>query len=537
MARETQYKKSFSGSIGSGMKSIMGSNGRRFYVLEHKVSSKYHKAGESQQIIVDQIELGRGSECQVRFDETFATVSRRHAAIVKDGDNWKLIHLSQVNSTYLNGHKVQKEWYLQSGDEIQLSTNGPKLGFIIPQGEKGLVKSIGLTARMNLFRQQALRPYKTAISILSVIFVLAIAAGVWALKTQKDIIDSQKVQIANIEEDFVEKQKQAEQKRIQDSIRNAQVLEEQKIQFEKEIAENNRRTKAAIEKAKREFGGSNGIDAMLKQQGIYKDVYYLYTEKVVFVGDGKETQIMEYKEKGGRIKKGSYGWSGTGFLLDDGRFVTARHCIEGWMYENPFDTTEISNYVRYVSSNKGYEIKAYFKAVSSISGQSFSFTNRDFTVSHSLDRRAQIGANEDGGSIYWVFPFPASDDWPETMWSTDYAYTTKTNGQKGNLRKDVALSQNLLPMQQLVAIGFPKGLGVMDGKELVDPISSSITCSRQGLANNGCILHSAGTDHGNSGGPILAISGDKLVVVGIVSRGDNKSEQFNWAVPISQIYK
>lgn len=137
MARETQYKKSFSGSIGSGMKSIMGSNGRRFYVLEHKVSSKYHKAGESQQIIVDQIELGRGSECQVRFDETFATVSRRHAAIVKDGDNWKLIHLSQVNSTYLNGHKVQKEWYLQSGDEIQLSTNGPKLGFIIPQGEKG----------------------------------------------------------------------------------------------------------------------------------------------------------------------------------------------------------------------------------------------------------------------------------------------------------------------------------------------------------------------------------------------------------------
>lgn len=524
MARETQYKRSLSGSIGSGMKSIMGSNDRRFYVLEHKVSSQYHKAGESQRIIVDEIELGRDPKCQVRFDESFATVSRRHAAIVRDGENWKLVQLSQVNSTYLNGHKVQKEWYLQSGDEIQLSTNGPKLGFIIPQGDKGLVKSIGLTARMNLFRQQALRPYKTAISILSVIFVLAIAAGVWALKAQKDIIDSQKVQIANIEEDFVEKQKQAEQKRIQDSIRNAQVLEEQKIQFEKEIAENNRRTKAAIEKAKREFGGSNGIDAMLKQQSIYKDVYYLYTDKVVFVGDGKETQIP-------------YGWSGTGFLLDDGKFVTARHCIEGWMYEYCFDTTEISNYVRRVSSFDGYEIKAYFTAVSSISGRTFNFTNKDFTINHTLDKKAQIGVDEDGRPIYWMFPVPASDDWPETMWSTDYAYTTKTNGQKGNLGKDVALSQNLLPMQQLVAIGFPKGLGVKDGKELVDPISSNITCSRQGLANNGCILHSAGTDHGNSGGPILAISGDKLVVVGIVSRGEMKSKHFDWAVPISQIYK
>ena len=160
----TPYKKSVSGSLGAGMKSLFGGNDRRYYVLEHKVSSKYHKAGENQRIIVDQIELGRASTCQVRFDETFATVSRRHAAIVKDGDNWKLVQLSKTNSTYLNGHKVEKEWYLQNGDEIQLSTNGPRMGFIVPAGEKGLVKSIGLSARLSLFRKQALRPYKQAIA-------------------------------------------------------------------------------------------------------------------------------------------------------------------------------------------------------------------------------------------------------------------------------------------------------------------------------------------------------------------------------------
>lgn len=120
MAQATQkYNRSLSGSIGAGMRSLMGSGGRRFYVLEHKVSSKYHKAGENQKIIVDQIELGRDPKCQVRFDENFGTVSRRHAAIVKDGDNWKLVQLSKTNSTYLNGHKVDKEWYLQNGDEIQ----------------------------------------------------------------------------------------------------------------------------------------------------------------------------------------------------------------------------------------------------------------------------------------------------------------------------------------------------------------------------------------------------------------------------------
>ena len=102
MGQPTQpYKRSISGSVGAGVQSLFGNGGRRFYLLVHKVSSKYHKAGESQQIIVDEIELGRDPHCQVRFDETFVTVSRRHAAIVKEGDNWKLVQLSQTNSTYL----------------------------------------------------------------------------------------------------------------------------------------------------------------------------------------------------------------------------------------------------------------------------------------------------------------------------------------------------------------------------------------------------------------------------------------------------
>lgn len=97
MSQPTQpYKRSFAGSVGAGMKSVLGVEGKRFYTLVHKVSSKYHKAGESQQIIVDQIELGRDPRCQVRFDESFTTVSRRHAAIVRDGDNWKLVQLSKV---------------------------------------------------------------------------------------------------------------------------------------------------------------------------------------------------------------------------------------------------------------------------------------------------------------------------------------------------------------------------------------------------------------------------------------------------------
>ena len=169
------YKRTLAGSVGAGIGSLMNASGKTYFILEHKTSSKYHQAGETQKIIVDQVELGRASSCQIRFDESFETVSRRHAAIVRDGEHWKLVHLSQSNPTLVNGNPINGSYYLQTGDEIQLSVGGPRLGFIVPQGRQALTSSIGLTERMNLFRKQALRPYKTALTIMSVVLVLALS--------------------------------------------------------------------------------------------------------------------------------------------------------------------------------------------------------------------------------------------------------------------------------------------------------------------------------------------------------------------------
>ena len=206
MAQSTQtYKRSLSGSVGAGLNSIFGNGGKTYYVLEHKVSSRYHKAGEAQEIIVDQIEIGRDSKCAVQFDESFKTVSRQHAAIVRDGQNWKLVQLSHTNKTFLNGHPVEKEWYLQNGDEIQLSVNGPKLGFIIPSGNKSTVGSIGLSRRLSLFRQQALKPYKTTMSIMAATIALLIVGGVWMgvfynrqLNDMNAILDNYRQNLANV---------------------------------------------------------------------------------------------------------------------------------------------------------------------------------------------------------------------------------------------------------------------------------------------------------------------------------------------------
>ena len=202
MSQPTQtYKRSLAGSVGAGLSSVFNAGGRTYYILEHKVSSQYHRAGEAQEIIVDQIEIGRDPKCQVQFDENFKTVSRRHAAIVRDGDNWKLVQLSNTNQTFLNGHPVANEWYLQNGDEIQLSVNGPKLGFIVPSGNKSKTGSIALSRRLSLFRQQALKPYKTAMAIMATIIFLLIAGGVsWGIYDHKQDSKREQALIEKIDE-------------------------------------------------------------------------------------------------------------------------------------------------------------------------------------------------------------------------------------------------------------------------------------------------------------------------------------------------
>lgn len=505
-ATTQSYKRTVSGSIGAGMKSVFGGGGRTYYMLVHKVSSKYHKAGESQPIIVDEVELGRGSQCQVRFDDSFTTVSRRHAAIVRDGDKWKLVQLSTTNSTYLNGQKVQNEWYLQNGDEIQLSTNGPKLGFIIPEGDKGKVSSIGLTARLNLFRKQALRPYKTALSILSCILVLAIAGLVWLkISTDKDI----KALMAENEA------KQEELVRMNESVlqigvRNDSLRKELEAQEKaiKGIRSNmNKPTVSPVSKGTTGSSTTTSNDELSKYEPY---VFYVTTTQVdVFWHEGGLTSFNK-----------SLGWRGTGFLLDDGTFVTARHVTEPWFY---WPYSEDQKTMRDLAAEValGGKVVAHFVAVSS-SGDSFKFTSDDIICQRVKDETNRVMIDDNP-----VFAPVAPND------GTDWAYikTPFKNGLKYNIEK----SSNMERGTSLTILGFPFGFGVKEFDN-VSPLVTNAMVSANGL-QKGCILvTNSGSETGNSGGPVFYRNpSGGLEVVGLVSSGKGNSTGF--FVPISSFKK
>lgn len=490
--KTVQYKRTLRGSVGAGVNALFNGNGRRYYILEHKDASKYHKAGESQKIIIDQVELGRDSNCQVRFDDTFSTVSRRHAAIIKDGERWKLVQLSKTNSTFLNGRPIENEWYLENGDEIQLSVGGPRMGFIVPAGKQSLVSSIKMTERLELFRKQALRPYKTAIAVLFAIIILLSCGGGYKIYDQH---------IVN--QNLIAKQDSI--KADNDTLRNRIAAASTELSKNKNLTVDLRRQVKRLKKQinqllpdppSRDTTESNEIS-----------VYFIQLMGYQITDPDGETGVVEVGDKflGETVK----GRAGTGFLLNDGTFVTARHVVEPWYYEADSLSVKLN-----LCSSNGFKIDALLYAISP-SGNHFELKTSVFKCDRSHDKMESIG------------------DLKFRDVSTDYTdYASVSVNSKGTLSYDSQLSTNLKAGEKLTILGYPLGLGT--SSKSVKPSYSSAEVARNGLADGGYILTtSTGFEHGNSGGPVFAEKKGKKVVIGIVSAGAGRSTGF--VVPIAAV--
>ena len=491
-----KYKRTLRGSVGAGVSALFNGNGRRFYILEHKDASKYHKAGESQKIIIDQVEIGRDANCQVRFDESFPTVSRRHAAIVKEGDRWKLVQLSKVNTTLLNGRPVETEWYLENGDEIQISKGGPRLGFIVPEGKKSLVSSIKMTERFELFRQQALRPYKMAITCLSIVLVLSIGGlTTWNIlehnkwvKAEEDAIaraDSLRYGLADANNKLIQN------KAFSDSI--SQVYEARNRELQGQTL-----ALGATIGSMTHRGGFSNTEAIAAAQ---KNVYYIRVEGIrIVTPDGEEMVITRDQKEYSHMF-----WTGTGFLLNDGRFVTARHVVDGTKFIKSTDD-RIAITLNDLE-NSGGSVEYYFGAYAP--GHSFAFTNKQCIVDRSRDEYGEIACDLDGDGENETYRLTIAE-----AGATDWAYV-RTNF-RGKLRPNAAASAHMKQQTKLTILGYPRGYYVDD----VQSILGSCNVASDDLHEGVIVTTDRNFEHGNSGGPVFQTTSDgNLEMIGIISSG------------------
>lgn len=500
MDTQNSYKRTVAGSVGAGMGALFNGSGRTYYMLEHKTSSKYHQAGETQKIIIDQVELGRDASCQVRYDESFETVSRKHAAIERDGSGWKLVHLSQSNPTFINGQPVQGSQQLKNGDEIQLSEGGPRLGFIVPQGKQALTSSIRLTERMNLFRQQALRPYRRALWALGALLLLVIAGfGYWNYELNQEnklmrrmlaIYQAQIDTLAMRDALLAEKQDSI-QAELKDNPTDKK-LNEQLNQVQRERAQvryvyratNQVRTKLQdvfdddekeVEKPK--LLPVNPVPELEKPvvitpappvppepeptpvnvasdniENYYNDIYTLKVKKIT----------LEY---GGNSYDAGIATSnivvGTGFVMN-GKFVTARSNIQPWVYRYVYTDAWRNELAEYIAA--GFKVIIDFEAYSTRgTGYPLTFSNTQFDLA-SLEAFDAIETVIIDKPIrkkirLWGIDFTYKKSNYE-MYKATY-YTDKSHnvavlsvGAPGGLPVDRAASQNLKGAEDVTIAGF-----------------------------------------------------------------------------------
>ncbi|MBC8421313.1 MAG: FHA domain-containing protein [Actinobacteria bacterium] len=73
--------------------------------------------GDEFYIEKDEFIIGRSPESDVLLDDI--TVSRKHALLKKDGDDYRLLDAGSLNGSYLNGNIVE-EAILSNGDHVQI---------------------------------------------------------------------------------------------------------------------------------------------------------------------------------------------------------------------------------------------------------------------------------------------------------------------------------------------------------------------------------------------------------------------------------
>lgn len=89
--------------------------------------------GKEQEFSDSPILIGRHPSCHVQFPTDITHISRKHAEIVREGNQFKLIDRS-TNGTFVNGKKI-KETYLKDGDVLMFAEGGPQISFLTQMKE------------------------------------------------------------------------------------------------------------------------------------------------------------------------------------------------------------------------------------------------------------------------------------------------------------------------------------------------------------------------------------------------------------------
>lgn len=472
------------------------------YYIEYHDADRYHPVGYRLPITDTRILLGRESGATVWFGDDYPTVSRRHATIYRAAQGWMIDPLSTTNSTLVNGQRILRPTLLSNGDEIRLSTDGPRLGFILPAGEAFNPSALpsGTADRASVLTSKW-----TWIGVAALVIILLLL-DVHHWNTNIDSTNQRLEQLTG----------ELEQLRIGDADTSF-LSSSPPVADGPDLSDQVYSGGALGNYHGGGSGGDSGSSDPLTTVTISadgkpseaamraadKNIYYVMALGFeVTTPEGEKYEISCGSEEGELP-----GWSGTGFLLNDGRFVTARHVVEPWYFiEGEPDNDMVT--LNIIASNGG-KVVSYLGVVSP-TGDRFVFKSSECR----MDRSSDIKRTTAAGERITVAPMGSSD------------FATYRSGRSGGLPFSGETSRNLRRGTRLTVLSFPLGLGANSYND-ISPVYGTATVASNGL-QDGMILTTETTyERGSSGGPVfITDTSGRLIVVGITSAIAGRSTGF-----------
>lgn len=489
MARKTQALK-------TGMTVLRGGDVPA-YTLEYLTPGKRKKEGEFETVVLSYIEIGRAGNCYIKFGDDYPTVSRKHAAIERKGDEYVLIHTSGTNPTFINGEIVTAEESLKNGDEIQFSMEGPKLRFNITASGTA---NMGFTRKISLVTKQAIRPYRRLAITLLIIIIIIAGIGGW-------LIYNQNRQLQHVRSDL----EISEQNRKQDSIKAAEEFSARSKEFAGVMSKNRELASVIKEQNERMDQQSEQIQSlaeMVNAPSVGKLLYDKYRDDLYFI----ELLSIDAIMPDGSQRRIHKNWSGTSFLSCDGKLITTRSLIQGWRYS----MDEISTWINIAELNNG-EVKATFRATSSNNWFEFSYSDvvYDDSSDELITQKQVTGRGRKKQEIEILFKYATERD-------SDWAYINTSKVSKVNF--DNTASTTLTAGDELHILSFSPDEGKLRQND-IKPTYSKVTVSQDGLSENGLIPITDHSFESNiSGAPVFIKVGEQYNCIGMVP-GSGKDNQ------------
>lgn len=489
-------------TIRTGM-AVLGSSKVNSYSLEFLTPAGKYQPGKLETIVVPYIELGRAGTCAVQFHDDTPTVSRKHSAIKREGANLFIENLSDTNPTIVNEKAINGPTQLKNGDEIKLSYEGPKMRFHSSGANK-----VGFTKRINLVAKQAIKPYKAALITIVFLFIAVGVLGYYVVRnltSETQQLTSETKNLKSENEALRISQQQLQKKILRNKSEMEEKMKETITEYESAIIKH----KKNIDSLKTNINPDEIVANALDE--VKNSVLYISLKNIRIIFDNEV--IMDEPQPND--------CHCTGFLLDDGRLITARHCVDLYSFaENDFT----------VIANNGGMVIYEFVAISPDKSIELVFTNQDVEINRSNDTRKEITYE---GQLVQITQAGIYD-------GTDWAvYRTDLTGQ---IEADNELAENLSLGTILHCLGYTYGSTYQDVEEGLAVLYSKASVAKEGLDNNTIIVSGYSFDHGNSGGPLFVIDKrGKAKAVGIVSAGyadpntSVRTDALGSVIPISNL--